>query len=187
MKENFDDCLEMLLKHEGGYVNHPQDPGGETNLGVTRKVWEEWIGKPAAPDAMKKLTVKDVAPLYKKLYWDKVRGDDLPGGVDWAVFDWAVNSGTGRAAKALQKVVGVTPDGGIGPATLAAVEKKDPKEIVQDMADAREAFYRGLRTFDTFGRGWLRRNEETLHTAIEMASKRTWVGRIASAVKGMGQ
>ena len=187
MKENFDDCLEMLLKHEGGYVNHPKDPGGETNLGVTRKVWEEWIGKPAAPDAMKKLTVKDVAPLYKKLYWDKVRGDDLPGGVDWAVFDWAVNSGTGRAAKALQKVVGVTPDGGIGPATLAAVEKKDPKEIVQDMADAREAFYRNLRTFDTFGRGWLRRNEETLHTALEMASKRTWVGRIASAVKGMGQ
>ena len=72
----------MLLKHEGGYVNHPRDPGGETNLGVTRKVWEEWIGKPAGKDAMKALTVKDVAPLYKKLYWDKVKGDDLPSGVE---------------------------------------------------------------------------------------------------------
>jgi lysozyme family protein len=85
VKENFDECLSMLLKHEGGYVNHPRDPGGETNLGVTRKVWEEWIGKPAGKDAMKALTVKDVAPLYKKLYWDKVKGDDLPSGVDWAV------------------------------------------------------------------------------------------------------
>ena len=183
MKENFDSCLEMLLKHEGGYVNHPKDPGGETNLGVTRKVWEGWIGKPAAPDAMKKLTVKDVAPLYKKLYWDTVRGDDLPNGVDWAVFDWAVNSGTGRAAKALQRIVGVTPDGGIGPATLAAVKKKDPEDIVQALADVREQFYRGLRTFDTFGRGWLRRNEETLHIALEMARKTTWVGRIASTIK----
>ena len=172
-----------MLKHEGGYVNHPRDPGGETNLGVTRKVWEEWIGKPAAPDAMKKLTVKDVAPLYKKMYWDKVRGDDLPSGVDWAVFDWAVNSGTGRAAKALQKIVGVTPDGGIGPATLSAVDKMSPKEIVQSMADVREAFYRSLRTFDTFGKGWIRRNEETLHKALEMASKPTLVGRIASAMK----
>ena len=118
MKDNFDDCLKMLLKHEGGYVNHPKDPGGETNLGVTRKVWEEWIGKPAGPDAMKKLTVNDVAPLYRKMYWDKVRGDDLPGGVDWAVFDWAVNSGTGRAAKAaddrevdLRRRDGVAHDG----------------------------------------------------------------------------
>jgi lysozyme family protein len=99
------------------------------------------------------------------------------------VFDWAVNSGTGRAAKALQRVVGVTPDGGIGPATLAAVEKKDPEDIVHALADVREQFYRGLRTFDTFGRGWLRRNEETLHTALEMARKTTWVGRIASAIK----
>ena len=171
MKENFDECLSMLLKHEGGYVNHPRDPGGETNLGVTRKVWEEWIGKPAGKDAMKALTVKDVAPLYKKLYWDKVKGDDLPSGVDWAVFDWAVNSGTGRAAKALQRIVGVEPDGGIGAATLAAVEKMDDKRIIEAMAAAREKFYRGLSTFDTFGKGWLRRVDETEKEALHAAKK----------------
>ena len=182
MKDNFADCLEMLLKHEGGYVNHPKDPGGETNLGVTRKVWEQWIGKPAGKDAMKKLTVADVAPLYKKLYWDKVKGDDLPSGVDWAVFDWAVNSGTGRAAKALQKIVGVEPDGGIGAATVAAVKKADPATVIKKLALMRENFYRNLPTFGTFGRGWLRRNDETLEVALSMVSKKSVLSKIASAL-----
>jgi lysozyme family protein len=182
MKDNFANCLEMLLKHEGGYVNHPKDPGGETNLGVTRKVWEQWIGKPAGKDAMKKLTVADVAPLYKKLYWDKVKGDDLPSGVDWAVFDWAVNSGTGRAAKALQKIVGVEPDGGIGAATVAAVKKADPATVIKKLALMRENFYRNLPTFGTFGRGWLRRNDETLEVALSMVSKKSVLSKIASAL-----
>lgn len=183
MKDNFADCLEMLLKHEGGYVNHPKDPGGETNLGVTRKVWEQWIGKPAGKDAMKKLTVADVSPLYKKLYWDRVRGDDLPSGVDWAVFDWAVNSGTGRAAKALQKIVGVEPDGGIGAATVAAVKKADPATVIKKLALMRENFYRNLPTFGTFGRGWLRRNDETLEVALSMVSKKSVLSKIASALE----
>ena len=182
MKDNFEACLSMLLKHEGGYVNHPKDPGGETNLGVTRKVWEQWIGKPAGKDAMKKLTVADVAPLYKKLYWDKVKGDDLPSGVDWAVFDWAVNSGTGRAAKALQKIVGVEPDGGIGAATVAAVKKADPATVIKKLALMRENFYRNLPTFGTFGRGWLRRNDETLEVALSMVSKKSVLSKIASAL-----
>ena len=182
MKDNFDDCLKMLLKREGGYVNHPKDPGGETNLGVTRKVWEQWIGKPAGKDAMKKLTVEDVAPLYKKLYWDKVRGDELPSGVDWSVFDWAVNSGTGRAAKALQKVAGVEADGSVGAATVAAVKKMDAKVVIKKMALMRENFYRNLNTFATFGRGWLRRNEETLDVALSMVSRKTVLSKIASAL-----
>ena len=104
MKDNFDECLKMLLHHEGGYVNHPKDPGGETNLGVTKRVYEKWGGT----KDMKDLTVEDVAPIYKKEYWDKCRCDDLESGVDWAVFDWAVNSGTGRAAKAIQKICGAS-------------------------------------------------------------------------------
>jgi lysozyme family protein len=182
MKDNFADCLEMLLKHEGGYVNHPKDPGGETNLGVTRKVWEQWIGKPAGKDAMKKLTVADVSPLYKKLYWDRVKGDELPSGVDWAVFDWAVNSGTGRAAKALQKIVGVEPDGGIGAASVAAVKKADPATVIKKLALMRENFYRNLPTFGTFGKGWLRRNDETLEVALSMVSKKSVLSKIASAL-----
>ena len=101
-KENYEECLKTILHHEGGYVNHPKDPGGETNLGVTKRVYEEWGGK----KDMKDLTEEDVAPIYKKNYWDRVKGDDLPSGLDLAVFDWAVNSGTGRAAKKLQKMIG---------------------------------------------------------------------------------
>ena len=92
MKQNFDQSLEMLLHHEGGYVWHPEDPGGETNLGVTRAVYEQWVGRQVMDGEMKRLTVSDVAPIYKKNYWDRIRGDDLPSGLDFAAFDWAVNS-----------------------------------------------------------------------------------------------
>ena len=102
MKHNYDTCLEMILHHEGGYVNHPKDPGGETNLGVTKRVWEEHGGE----KDMKDLTVEDVAPIYKKSYWDRVKGDDLPDGLDLCVFDFGVNAGTGRAAKYLQSMIG---------------------------------------------------------------------------------
>lgn len=169
MKENFDKCLAMLLKHEGGYVNHPKDPGGRTNLGVTQKVYEEYVGRPVSELEMRNLTEADVAPLYKANYWDKVKGDELPSGVDWSVFDWAVNSGTGRSAKALQRVVGATADGAIGPQTLAKVTATDPKAVIIGMHETRQKFYEGLKTFDTFGKGWTRRNQETLEQALEMA------------------
>jgi lysozyme family protein len=168
MKENFDKCLEMLLKHEGGFVNHPKDPGGITNLGVTKKVYEKWIGRSVTEQEMRDLTPADVGPIYKKNYWDKVKGDYLPSGVDWAAFDWAVNSGSGRPAKAIQRCVGAKVDGAIGKQTLAAVSEHDPKKIIEYVHGIRQKFYEGLKTFDTFGKGWTRRNTETLATAIEM-------------------
>ena len=169
MKENFDDALKALLKHEGGYVNHPQDPGGMTNLGVTKRVWEEFVGHEVDEQTMRGLTPDDVAPLYKKRYWDAVRGDDLPSGVDLCVFDCAVNSGVGRASKFLQKALGVADDGKIGPGTLAAVASKDPKELVESFCDQRQAFLEGLPTFATFGKGWSRRVSEVREQAIIMA------------------
>ena len=114
MANNFDHCLEIILHHEGGYVNHPKDPGGETNLGVTKRVYEEHGGT----KDMKDLTFEDVAPIYKKSYWDRVKGDELPAGLDLCVFDFGVNAGTGRAAKYLQNLVGTTADGAIEPATV---------------------------------------------------------------------
>jgi lysozyme family protein len=168
MKENFDKCLEMLLHHEGGFVNHPDDPGGMTNLGVTKAVYDDFIGRESTEDEMRALTPADVAPIYKKKYWDKVRGDDLPSGLDWSVFDWAVNSGTGRSAKALQKIIGAKADGAIGPKTLAQVEEHDPEDVVRLMYEVRQEFYEGLRTFATFGRGWSRRNTETLAQSLEL-------------------
>jgi len=160
MKENFEEALKHILKYEGGYVNHPDDPGGMTNLGVTKRVWEQWTGKPANESEMRSLTPDLVAPLYKKRYWDAVRGDDLPSGVDLCVFDCAVNSGVGQSSKFLQRVVGVAQDGAIGPATLAAVAKKEPGTIVAEFCHHREAFYKSLSTFATFGKGWMRRLDD---------------------------
>jgi len=168
MKENFDKCLKMLLSHEGGFVNHPEDPGGITNLGVTKKVYDEWTGRESTEQEMRDLTPEDVAPIYKKNYWDRVKGDSLPSGLDWACFDWAVNSGSGRPAKAVQRAVGATADGAIGPATLGLIMEKDPKFIIEYVHDVRQDFYKRLKTFETFGRGWTRRNKETLHQALEM-------------------
>jgi lysozyme family protein len=168
MKENFDKCLKMLLSHEGGFVNHPEDPGGITNLGVTKKVYDEWTGRESTEQEMRDLTPEDVAPIYKKNYWDRVKGDSLPSGLDWACFDWAVNSGSGRPSKAVQRAVGATADGAIGPATLGLIMEKDPKFIIEYVHDVRQDFYKSLKTFETFGRGWTRRNKETLHQALEM-------------------
>ena len=164
MKDNFDECLKMLLHHEGGYVNHPKDPGGETNLGVTKRVYEKWGGT----KDMKDLTVEDVAPIYKKEYWDRCKCDDLESGVDWAVFDWAVNSGTGRAAKAIQKICGAAQDGAIGPKTLALIGTQNTEYVIEEFGKIRQDFYESLKTFDTFGKGWTRRNKETTAKALEM-------------------
>jgi lysozyme family protein len=159
MKHNWEEALKHILKWEGGYVNHPSDPGGRTNLGVTQRVWEEWTGKPATEEDMRALTVEMVAPLYKKRYWDAVRGDDLPSGVDLCVFDCAVNAGVGRASRFLQQAVGTTPDGQIGPKTLEAVTALPAEQLVEKFCDLREAHYKSLSTFSTFGKGWMRRLE----------------------------
>lgn len=168
MKDNFDAALKAILHHEGGYVNHPADPGGMTNLGVTKRVWEEWVGHEVDEKTMRGLTPEIVGPMYKAKYWDKIRGDDLPAGVDYCVFDAAVNSGPGRAVKWLQGCVGVDQDGGIGPKTLAAVAAFDPKELVEDYAKRRLSFLMDLKTWPTFGKGWGRRVAEVQTSASTM-------------------
>jgi len=166
--KNYQKCLETILHHEGGYVNHPKDPGGETNLGVTKRVYEEWGGT----KDMKDLLVEDVAPIYKKNYWDRVKGDDLPSGLDLCVFDFGVNAGTGRAAKYLQNLVGAGADGAIGPGTLgkvnAYVEEHGVEETIKKYQEARQGYYESLSTFETFGRGWTRRVTETTELALKM-------------------
>ena len=168
MKQNFEECMARLLEHEGGYVWHAQDPGGETNFGVTRAVYEQYVGRQVMDGEMEGLTHDDVYPIYKENYWDAVRGDDLPSGVDWSCFDWAVNSGKSRASKALQRIVGVEADGGIGPMTLRAVAEVEPEEIVKQMHYVRDKFYRSLDTFEVFGKGWVRRNDETKEQALHL-------------------
>jgi len=170
MKENFQKALDAVLHHEGGFVNHPKDPGGMTNLGCTKRVWEEWVGHPVDEKTMRALTPEDVAPLYKKKYWDAVRGDALPDGVDYIVFDTAINSGPGRAIKFLQGCVGADMDGVFGPKTLAAVRAANPAQLVEDYAKRRLSFLQDLPTWDTFGKGWSRRVAEVQNTASTMTA-----------------
>jgi lysozyme family protein len=168
MESNFTEALKHVLKHEGGYVNHPSDPGGMTNLGVTRKVWESWTGKQATEADMRALTPEVVAPLYKKMYWDKVQGDELPVGVDYAVFDFAVNAGVSRASRALQNILFVASDGIIGPNTLRVAAQRDPKELIELYSEDRRLFYSQLPTFSVFGKGWLRRVDDVKTHALKM-------------------
>ena len=170
MKENFQPALAHVLISEGGYIHHKLDPGGMTNLGVTKAVWEEWVGRPSSEKEMRSLTPEMVAPLYRRKYWDKIQGDYLPDGVDYAVFDFAVNSGPGRAAKFLQELVGAKPDGAIGPQTLVAVGKKDPKELVIAYNEKRQAFLESLPTFATFGNGWTKRVTSVNTEAVAMTA-----------------
>lgn len=170
MNDNFERCLKEVLWHEGGYVDNPKDPGGATNRGVTKKVWEEWVGHEVTKDAIKALTVSEVTPLYRKRYWNVCRCDELHSGLDLLIFDIAVNSGAGRAAKFLQSAVGVGADGSIGPATLAAVGSSSlsTTELINIICDRRAAFYKSLPTFPTFGKGWLSRCESVRKESLEM-------------------
>jgi lysozyme family protein len=168
MKGNFEQCLALVLKHEGGYVDHPKDPGGATNLGCTKKVWEEWVGHEVTKDDIKALKIADVAPLYKARYWDKCRCDDLPFGVDFSVFDLAINSGPARASKYLQTACGANADGVIGPATLSLVNSQDPLSLLQKINDNRLQFLQSLPTWETFGKGWGRRVAEVKSASTSM-------------------
>ena len=167
-QENWIKSLEAILHHEGGYVNHPKDPGGETNLGVTKRVYEDFGGT----KDMKDLTRQDVEPIYKKNYWDRVKGDHLPAGLDLCVFDFGVNAGTGRAAKYLQTLIGTVADGGIGPNTLKTldsyIQKNGVENTIKSYQADRQKFYESLDTFATFGKGWTRRVNETTEMALAM-------------------
>lgn len=174
MKDNFDKALAAVLKHEGGFVHHPRDPGGMTNLGCTKKTWESWVGRPVDEAEMRALTPADVAPLYKARYWDAIRGDDLPSGVDYAMFDTAINSGPKRAVLLAQQLAGATQDGAIGPKTVAAIKDavatSGTEAFIASYSEAREAFLRSLPTFDAFGRGWVRRVDEVEAVASVLAT-----------------
>ena len=116
------------------------------------------------------LTVKQpvVEPIYKQNYWDGILADELPSGVDWGVFDFAVNSGPDRATKFLQNIVGVDSDGSIGPITLAAITEHDSANIINEMFEHRQKFYESLKTFEVFGKGWTKRNKKTREQALSL-------------------
>jgi len=136
--------------------------------GCTQANWEKYIGHKVTQDDMKALKKEDVKPLYKRDYWDAVRGDDLPAGVDYAVFDFAINAGPAAARKMIQKALGVTADGSIGPATMKAIQDADGKDLLEKFSHSKEAFYKSLSTFPTYGKGWLKRVADVQTSASTM-------------------
>jgi lysozyme family protein len=169
-KETFAKAMEHVFAHEGGYVDHKDDPGGATNMGITIGTLGDWRDKPVSKADVKALTRGEAAEIYRDLYWDTISGDELPAGVDYAVFDFAINSGPKRAAQYLQRVVGVDDDGAIGPITLAATARMDPAAVINALCDARLEFLKGLSTWSTFGKGWERRVKEVRTHALAMAA-----------------
>ena len=168
MKDNWTASLAKVLESEGGFVNHKRDPGGVTNLGITKRVYEQWVQRQVSVQEMRDLTVMQAAPIYEHEYWNRIKGDELPDGVDLLMFDFAVNAGVSRAVRTAQRVVGVKADGVIGPITLKAINNYDPQDFIKEYTDRKLSFYRRLKHYDTFGRGWERRSQKTQIAALEL-------------------
>lgn len=171
MQGNFEQALERVFAHEGGYVNHRHDPGGATNRGVTQRTYDAWrqrIGE--RPRDVRELSDDEARRIYKEQYADKVWFDRLPAGLDYALFDFAVNSGVSRAVKFVQRLAGVREDGIMGVQTLAAINAKNPKALLTDLCAARLKFVRGLKTYKHFGRGWERRISDVQRVALLLAA-----------------
>lgn len=158
MRQNFRQIQEWVLAHEGGFVNHPADPGGATNQGITQRTYDGWrVARGEARRSVRNLLSSERDAIYKTQYWNAVRGDDLPAGLDYAVYDYAVNSGPTRAARELQRLLGVTVDGHIGNVTLGAIATANIEQLIIHLCEARLAFMRRLGHWPTFKRGWTRR------------------------------
>ena len=170
--DRFDICLAFTLREEGSYVDDPSDPGGATNMGITLATYRQWSDNPNLGDVqVKDLTLKTAKAIYRSLYWNPLRADALPPGVDLSVFDMGVNAGIWRSARLLQQALGFTGDevdGSIGPETMAAVGRFDDRRLVNNLADRQAAYYRSLADFSTFGTGWLNRTDARRAAALAM-------------------
>lgn len=145
----FDQAVEIVLDFEGGYVNDPSDPGGETKFGISKRSY---------PNVdIRNLTKETASEIYKKDYWDAMHCDKLPEGLRLSVFDCAINQGVRRSTWILQTVSRVSADGKIGPQTIYAIEKADSASLLIDFLTERQLHYTRLSTFDRYGRGWTRR------------------------------
>ncbi|MFC7399697.1 glycoside hydrolase family 108 protein [Chelatococcus sp. GCM10030263] len=168
---NFSRCVDLILANEGGYVDDPQDLGGATNLGITRATLSAYRGRAVTKDEVRALRIGEAKTIYRRNYWNAVSADDLPAGLDLAVFDCAVNSGAKRAALLLQQALGVKQDGIIGPITLeAAAAARRVVETIARYDELRLAFLARLPTFPRFGKGWRKRVETVEREALTLAA-----------------
>lgn len=176
--QNYEACHARTLIYEGGYSNHPADPGGVTLEGVTQAVYDSYRDGKGLPRKALSVSMRTVPEwiaerrdIYRTRYWDALACDGLPAGLDLAVYDYGVNSGVGRAAKVLQRLVSAAADGVIGPVTLAAIRRRDAGDLIERLCDERLRFLQSLRTWPVFGRGWGRRVAEVKQAALTMAAQ----------------
>ena len=172
MRESFTPSLAAVLVHEGGYSNHPSDPGGPTMKGIIKRVYDDYRRSKDLPVRdVRQITEAEIQEIYRRRYWDLIQGDKLPAGIDYAVFDGAVNSGPAQATKWLQRALGIPADGVLGPSTLAAVARaQDHDAVVAGIQARRLAMLKALRTWPVFGKGWGRRVEEVRRLGLALAA-----------------
>lgn len=156
---NFETSTGWALIHEGGYVNNPKDPGGATNKGVTQETYDGYRDRMSKQrQSVRSITMTEVMSIYKTQYWDRIFGDALPAGLDYAMYDFSINSGPSRAVKFLQEILGVKVDGVMGNITLGAIQRHDDiSGLIQELCLKRLNWMKRLSTFKTFGKGWTRR------------------------------
>lgn len=181
MIENRELWLSLVFEVEGGYSNHPEDPGRATNMGITQKTLSDWRGEEVGPEDVVQLTKAEATSIYMARYWQAVRGDQLPSGLDVYCADFAVGSGPARAARVLQTLVGAEADSFIGPKTMEAIRKRDPLQLLLDYHAARMDFLLGLKTWDTFGRGWTNRCNRVFAVAKGQVQKRPALAEAAGS------
>ena len=180
---NYTECLRRLLIHEGGYCNDPGDPGGPTKYGITIYDYRLYIDRNGTASDVKNMTVEQAEKIYRKRYWDALRCDELPSGVDYSVFDYGVNSGIGRSAKVLRRICGLPAGTTITPDVVAAVNARDSVGVINALNDERLRFLQGLSTWSIFGRGWGRRVSEVRAFSLKLASQMGIVLDPSSMVK----
>jgi len=169
----FTASLKIVLAHEGGYADNPADPGGATNMGITRKTLARW--RAVSPwwnlpkSAVRDLGMDEAGRIYRASFWDRIKADTLPSGLDLALFDYAVNSGPDRAVKSLQRTLGVVADGQVGPLTLRAIAGRNVAALIEAICSQRLSFLTQLTTFAIFGRGWRRRVQDIRAAALGLA------------------
>jgi lysozyme family protein len=189
MLATYAEAIRRLLMHEGGYTNHPSDPGGPTNFGITIHDYRKYINPAGTAEDVRAMTVGQARAIYKSKYWDAQQCDKLPAGVDYSIFDYGVNSGIGRSGKVLRRVCGLSDATHIiNGDVLKAVAARSPAELVKAINDERIAFLKRLKTWPTFGKGWGRRVAEVRAYSLDLVDKRPATPMtVPDVVPGKGQ
>jgi len=177
MQSTYEICLPLLLAHEGGYTNHPSDPGGPTNFGITIDDYRRYVKPDATAADVRGMKLSEAKSIYRSIYWDAQRCDELPPGVDYVIFDYGVNSGLGRSGKVLRRMLSLPANSSLD-AVIAAADTSDHQSLVSSICDERLHFLQSLKTWPVFGVGWGCRVAEVRSAALAMAAN-TFKARVA--------